>query len=214
MSRKQKIFGIGWAKTGTTTLGKCFEHLGYSHTSTDLNLLRTIMTGDLNLARCRANEFETFEDWPWPLLFKEVDQWFPGSKFVLTIRNPDKWMQSYQKMIKRQRARADIATIRKYIYGASQLKDNEATYVARYQKHNTDVCDYFKNRPGDLLVIDWENGAGWKELCDFLNHTIPEIPFPHENKGNWFHAKASNWKQRLRGSLKNISRKHQSRIMF
>ena len=24
-----KVFGVGWAKTGTTTLGKCFGILGY-----------------------------------------------------------------------------------------------------------------------------------------------------------------------------------------
>ena len=26
-----KVFGIGWAKTGTTTLGRCLEILGYNH---------------------------------------------------------------------------------------------------------------------------------------------------------------------------------------
>ncbi len=26
-----EIFGIGWAKTGTTTLGNCLELLGYDH---------------------------------------------------------------------------------------------------------------------------------------------------------------------------------------
>jgi len=28
-----KIFSIGWAKTGTTTLANCFEILGFDHQS-------------------------------------------------------------------------------------------------------------------------------------------------------------------------------------
>ena len=62
--------------------------------------------------------------------------------------------------------------------------------LARYHDHNRDVLDYFKDRPGDLLVMDMSKGAGWPELCGFLSKNglikdftpIPSIPYPHANK--------------------------------
>jgi hypothetical protein len=33
-----------------------------------------------------AAKFETFEDWPWFAIYRELDQRFPDSKFILTVR--------------------------------------------------------------------------------------------------------------------------------
>jgi hypothetical protein len=43
-----KIFGIGWAKTGTTTLGNCFKILGFDHQSQDLGLVKDVQKGALS----------------------------------------------------------------------------------------------------------------------------------------------------------------------
>ena len=37
-----KVFGVGWAKTGTTTLGECFKILGFDHQSQNLELVKDI----------------------------------------------------------------------------------------------------------------------------------------------------------------------------
>jgi hypothetical protein len=47
------------------------------------------------------------------------------------------------------------------------------------------VTDYFRGRPHDLLVVDWEAGHGWPELCRFLGRDVPDQPFPRENVGNY-----------------------------
>ena len=94
-----KVFGVGWAKTGTTTLGRCFEILGLSHKSQDLNLVR-----NLDQALTVARLYDSFEDWPWPLFYKQLDKRFPGSKFVLTTRNSNRWLKSYRNMLSRQRS--------------------------------------------------------------------------------------------------------------
>ena len=41
--------------------------------------------------------------------------------------------------------------------------------------------DHFKNRPDDLLVVDFTQNSGWNELCAFLGHPVPDAPFPHAN---------------------------------
>jgi hypothetical protein len=51
-----------------------------------------------------------------------------------------------------------------------------------YNNHNQQVIDYFADKPDKLLVICWENKDGWNKLCDFLNKSVPKVPFPHLNK--------------------------------
>lgn len=36
--------------------------------------------------------------------------------------------------------------------------------------------------PGSLLVVDWAQGHGWRELSGFLDVTVPAEAFPHLNR--------------------------------
>jgi hypothetical protein len=182
-----KVFGIGWAKTGTTTLGRCFQMLGYRHQGQDLGLVRDIGSGDLSRIRVAATAGESFEDWPWILLYRELDRTFPGSRFVLTVRDMNNWIRSYANMLRNQgEAPEDLNAIRRIIYGRPFPKVTRRQLIERYQKHNRDVIRYFRDRPDDLLIIDWEQTHGWHELCLFLQKPVPDEPFPHENRGHYF----------------------------
>jgi hypothetical protein len=133
------------------------------------------------MAYAKVAEYDAFEDNPWPVLYKELDQRFPGSKFVLTRRPAEAWIRSMVK---------DFATtetpMRRWIYGedAGCPEGNEDVYIARYERHNKEVLEYFKDRPDDLLVFDLPKGDGWDKLCGFLGHDIPNEPFPHANKAS------------------------------
>ena len=48
-------------------------------------------------------------------------------------------------------------------------------------------------RPEDLLIVDWEKGQGWKELCSFLNKSVPNVSFPHDNRGNNTELSRAKW---------------------
>ena len=181
-----KIFGIGWAKTGTTTLGKCFEILGFNHQSQRLDLVEDIERGDLSRIIMLAEKKDTFEDWPWILLYRELDSVFPNSRFILTKRSPEKWIRSYKNMLAGQPiASREVNKIRQTLYGLPFPEVTEAQLIGRYVKHNFDVESYFRGRPKDLLVVDWERGSGWNDLCEFLGKDIPNVPFPHANKGTY-----------------------------
>ena len=39
-----------------------------------------------DMAYAMVDRFDAFEDNPWPVLYKELDARFPGSKFILTRR--------------------------------------------------------------------------------------------------------------------------------
>lgn len=181
-----KVFGIGWAKTGTTTLGKCFEILGYDHQSQDLSLVKDVGKGDLSRVMDLAKQKDTFEDWPWIILYRQLDEAFPESKFVLTRRDPEKWVRSYTNMLAAQNdASKELNEIRRILYGLPFPEVSESELIERYETHNKDVEDYFYRRSTDLLVVDWEEGMGWRELCNFLGKDIPSEPFPHANRGKY-----------------------------
>ena len=88
--------------------------------------------------------------------------------------------------------------MRRWIYGedAGCPEGNEDTYIARYERHNKEVLDYFAARPNDLLVFDLPKGDGWNLLCPFLGHDIPDEPFPHANKAS-LSRKIKNYFQSL-----------------
>jgi hypothetical protein len=75
--------------------------------------------------------------------------------------------------------------IHSILYGRPDF--NEQAMRERYRRHNIEVCDYFWNRPRDLLVMDMDFGwpkddphgySNWFDLCSFLDQKIPGVPYP------------------------------------
>jgi hypothetical protein len=174
-----KVFGIGLNKTGTTTLGLCLKHFGYRHTSSDVTLARHVGRGELEPVFAHADRYDSFEDWPWPLIYRELDTRYPGSKFVLTTRrDAETWLKS----LKNHALLTGPTEFREIAYGYPMPHGREAEHIERYERHNREVREYFAGRPEDLLELCWETGSGWKELCGFLGQEVPDLPVPHSNR--------------------------------
>lgn len=198
-----KIFAVGWAKTGTTTLGNGLEILGFERPTQNMELVKHIAGNDLDSILAVAREKRTFRNWPWILLYKELDEAFPGSKFILTLRNSEQWIRSYRNMLKNQaltkrgRAAEELNEIRQILYRLPFPDVSDQQLIERYEQHNLDVIRHFHDRPDALLVVDWGKGHDWKELCGFLGESIPSAPFPHANKGKYGGAPAAKSLSRL-----------------
>ena len=175
----QKVFCIGFHKTGTTSLAVALKLLGYRVTgpngAKDPNIEKTAFA----MAYALVSKYDAFQDNPWPIIYKEMDVRYPNSKFILTLRNSDTWIKSQVSYFGFKET-----PMRKWIYGVGCPKGNEDIYVKRFEDHNKEVHDYFSNRPQDLLVLDFSHGDGWELLCSFLDVDIPNIPFPHVNKSS------------------------------
>jgi sulfotransferase family protein len=194
---ESKVFGIGWAKTGTTTLGSCLEILGYRHQGQNLDLVNDVSAGNFDRIFSVVDRFDVFEDWPWILIYRELDRRYPNSKFILTVRDTDRWWRSYQNHVATRGARSDIGEIRKIIYGFADGLQHQQAYIERYRHHNAEVLDYFADRPNDLLVLNWEDGDGWPKLCRFLGKSVPVQALPHANAGSY----QPSWRVRFRALL-------------
>jgi hypothetical protein len=128
------------------------------------------------MAHDLVRQFDAFQDNPWPIIFREMDRAYPGSRFILTIRQPDQWIRS----LVRHFGTAETP-MRRWIYGVGSPLGNEDAYLRRYDKHNREVREYFAMRPGDLLEFDVARGDEWRKLCPFLGLPVRHGPFPHRN---------------------------------
>jgi len=174
--QRQKVFGIGFHKTGTTTLASALKDLGYSVTGTfgvaDDTIGDTVVPRAIEI----ASRVDAVQDNPWPLVYRELDEAYPESRFVLTVRDTDKWLMSLVRHFG-----GKTTAMRTWIYGVGDPEGNEDLYRARYEGHNAEVREYFADRPDDLLVIDVTAGEGWDKLCPFLGVDVPDVAFPHSN---------------------------------
>lgn len=180
----RKVIGIGLPKTGTTTLGYCFRRFGFKHRTFDMDLAVQVKRNELAPVLREAEKYESFEDWPWFLLYRELDQKFPHSKFILTVRkDTPTYVTSLQGHHERQGIRKDGFVKPHWwdeVFGVEPAAWDYSWSAARYERHNRAVLEYFGDRlDKDLLVVCWEQGDGWEKLSQFLNQRCPQEPFPH-----------------------------------
>jgi len=91
---KKKIFCIGFPRTGTTTLSNALSKLGYMTRGGPDHILDAFFNNDLESIYKFVDQNDAFQDNPWFCLYKELDKRYPGSKFILTERESDKWLRS------------------------------------------------------------------------------------------------------------------------
>jgi fructose-1,6-bisphosphatase/inositol monophosphatase family enzyme len=176
-----KTFGIGLSKTGTTSLASALEILGYK--TKDYPGLTAYTPGDLSsIDPLLLEQNDALTDTPIPSFYRELDQHYPGAKFILTVREMDGWLLSCKKQFTARSAeKQNDAHNRLFmdLYGTAVFDDT--LFRRGYQRFVDGVLGHFEGRPQDLLVLDVAAGQGWNELCAFLGKPVPAIPFPKAN---------------------------------
>ena len=182
-----RIFGIGMHKTATTSLCHALRKLGYDSAHwTSAHWAKAIWQEMKQCGYSRTLERNyAVCDLPIPLFYKELDLAYPNSKFILTIRDEEDWIESVRvhwsdKNPFRSQWDTDPFThiVHTELYG--RRKFDEQVMRERYRKHNTEVIEYFKNRPRDLLIMNMSTKVDWYPLCGFLRQPIPKEPYPRE----------------------------------
>ncbi|MEE2691200.1 MAG: sulfotransferase [Pseudomonadota bacterium] len=176
----RKIFGIGLNKTGTSSLGAAGGLLGLRCKTWDRRLFQNaIVDGERELLWETIDRYDVFEDFPYPLLYEEIDARYPGSAFILTRRSdPQAWLRSLKAHA--MRARPSSRT-HKIVYGFQYPHGREQAFLDFYERHNEKARRYFAARPADFLEIAWEEEKDWRRLCGFLGAAAPDAPLPRAN---------------------------------
>jgi hypothetical protein len=185
-----KIFCIGFYKTGTTTLYDALRTLGYHTVNGDTpgsypgaddgaTLIRQIDAGDYRLPTFEM--FEAFSDNPYFRIWRRIYDLFPDAKYILTVRDEPRWIESCVKFYRHRR----IRPMRVWMFGphanpASSPESRQA-WLDAYRAHNAAVREFFASRPHQYFEFDPTTERGWHRLCAFLGAPVPEQPWPHAN---------------------------------
>lgn len=124
----------------------------------------------------QADYYDAVQDMPWPEFYRLLDETFPGSKFILTLRDEDRWIRSVTDHFG-----DEYIDSHQRFYGVPVATGNEDVYREHFRRHNREVIAYFADRPDDLLVMDITAGDGWEPLGAFLGVRTPPWPFPRTN---------------------------------
>lgn len=182
MTKRFKVFGIGFQRTGTSTLGAALRRLGFRHLSHTTALMKAHAAGRDSVVDAAAAAFDSFDDWPWPLVWRRMwDIYGPEARYVLTVRRDSAaWVESLKRHAERA---APGGRLREVVYGHAYPHGREAAHVAVYEAHNAAVRAFFAEpeRRGVFAEFCWEAGQGWPELCGFLGLPVPRRRFPHVN---------------------------------
>lgn len=201
---QRKIFCIGANKTGTTSVEQVLESLGLvtgRQSHAELYIFDWARRDYRRIIRfCQSAE--AFQDAPFSCgdTFQAMDEAFPNSKFILTVRdNADEWYESMVRFHSWIVGKERIPTAEdlrqfnfhypgyvldalKLVFGADEADIyNRDLYIRWYEEHNKKIIEYFEGRPDDLLVLNVGEPDAMERLLVFLGYPYTGQKMPHLN---------------------------------
>lgn len=193
-----ELIGAGFGRTGTTSIQRALEQLGYHAYNFEEVVARDQLTTWQRIFEGKEEPnwpellvgYNATISWPASFYFKELSEIYPDAKFILTTRDAERWADSLLsgfkvmsaltpfRFIPRVRIMTDVMSgpMRQRLFGGDE--PNKASLVASFNAHNEAVMQTIP--PNRLLI--YEVSQGWEPLCLFLNKAVPDTPFPYENK--------------------------------
>lgn len=198
-----KIIGAGFGRTGTSSLKRALELLGFGKCYHMMEVMRNpdclpLWADVLDGKPEWDSVFEGYQssvDWPAAAFYKEQMRHFPDARVILTVRDPESWYRSVSETIYplsnlmppvwlmwlnrfRRTRRLVFATIWDGTFDG-RFEDREHA-IRVFNEHIEAVRNEVP--PEKLLVFNVREG--WAPLCEFLGVAdVPEQPFPHVNDG-------------------------------
>ncbi len=175
-----KIFCIGLNKTGTISLDHALTTLGFSSLhwggQASRHAVERAIREDKPLLEY-LGDYDAYSDIQrLSVNFDVLDQQYPGSKFILTTRDVEEWLDSRRRHVLRNRERKAQGE-----YDGTFLELEPDRWRAQFVDHHQRVADYFHDRD-DLLVMRVTEGDGYDLLCPFLGVPTATEPFPWSHK--------------------------------
>lgn len=190
-----KVIGAGLGRTGTNSLKLALEKLGFSkcHHMTEVFDHPEQAAVFVAAAHGEAVDwdklYEGYQaccDWPSCYFWRELSDYYPDAKIILTTRSAESWYRSMvetlitgtHKAIAGPETAASLIGREIFLNGtfAGNIDDKDHV-IEVYERHNQAVRDTIL--PGRLL--EFEAGQGWEPLCAFLGVPVPKERYPHTN---------------------------------
>lgn len=191
-----KVIGAGVGRTGTYSLKLAINQIGLGpchhmeevlhNMATQVPLWSAAASGAPEWSRIFSG-YRSTVDWPTACFFRDLAKEYPEARFVLTVRDPKRWADSFGATIYKLLGSIDQAPQEKqaWLRMASEViamtgfppgLDRDELAQA-FISHNRAVKEAI---PPDRL-LEFEVKHGWQPLCDFLDVPVPDIDFPRTN---------------------------------
>lgn len=177
-------------KTGTSSLASAMQELEYTigDQSRAEKLLLSWAKRDFKpiIEYCQSANF--FQDIPFslPFTFIAMDQAFPNSKYILSVRNSsEEWYRSaveYDRVLRKQQNIVPGYSNRLIWNTKEENVLEKERLIKIYEYHNQQVREYFRHRPNDLLVLHLADKDAYQKLCDFLGKEKKRDSMPWLNR--------------------------------
>ena len=193
-----QVIGVGVGRTGTYSLKLAINRLGFGpchhmeevlhNQLTQVPLWTSAIQGQPDWTTIYEG-YESAVDWPTAKFFRELSATYPGAKFILTVRSPESWAQSFSQTIYQLIAQKDEGPdeMRAWLDMCSEIIAangfpvglDEAGLMHAFNAHTDAVQAAIP--PQQLLV--YQVKEGWEPLCEFLGVPVPTPaePFPRTN---------------------------------
>ena len=191
-----KVIGAGVGRTGTYSLKLAINQVGLGpcHHMEEVLHKMPLQVPLWSAALAGSPDwpgiydgYRSAVDWPTACFFRELSRAYPEAKFVLTLRDPERWADSFGATIYKLLAGRDQAPpdMHDWLEMASHViastgfpsgLDRDGL-VRAFVAHNDAVKAAI---PASRLLV-FEVRQGWEPLCDFLGVPVPGDAFPRTN---------------------------------
>lgn len=191
-----KVIGAGFGRTGTESLKTALEILGFGPCHHMLEVISRPEQTEFWLDVARGNPdpnwdvvyqgFNAAVDWPTARYWRELSEYYPQAKIILSYRDPQLWYESFKNTL----AAAINAYATEDSPGAILIRDQEFAGNINDKQHvidtyNRHVATVQASFPAERLLT-YHTGSGWQPLCEFLQKPVPDEPYPSRNQTEGF----------------------------
>ena len=187
-----EIIGAGFGRTGTLSLKRALEILGYGPCYHMEEIIMSPARADQWVAVGRGKPqwddiFEGYRatvDWPAATWWRELADHWPNAKVILSVRDADQWFDSTQRTIFNSGTLgAAMPPAMQELIETSVLRLFDGKITCRetcLSVYNSHIDAVQKAISSDRLLV-YPVGAGWEPLCNFLGCPVPDQPYPRSN---------------------------------
>lgn len=179
-----KYLGVGFMKTGLTSLLYAMQDLGYESRGKSFKLFRRFLAGDYAAVMANYDTADFFVDWPHAFMYEPfLAKYGDKARFILTVRDSEAWWRS---LLSHNRYAHPITHSHGRIFGRFYPHGFKDEHIEFYEEHNARVQAFFAERglSDRLLVQKVEDPDKQEKLIDFLGLPGGLEAYPHGNRSD------------------------------
>ena len=191
-----RVIGLGVGRTGTFSMKLALEQLNFgrchhmeevdARSPEQISVWASAANGKVDWKKAYAG-YNSAVDWPTAAFCRERATAYPDAKFILTIRDPERWHASFSQTIvpliqPTAKTPPELLPFLKMVMAVVQktgfrIPSTKEEILTAFHRHIEIVTQTI---PADRLLL-FDVKHGWEPLCQFLGVAVPLGDFPKTN---------------------------------